>query len=149
MNEEQAEWAIQSLYENMNVRDELSDSEAQILLQWGEAQIVRLAELGLPDADFETAFDHLSGLIRRINRLAARRGRLTFEDQTLAINRIMEDAIALGLDITPQALEIFLNQPVSQSVAGGLHENVQTLIRLMGGDDSENPEEDVYGEEEQ
>ena len=39
MSEEQAQWAIQSLYENPGVRGELSDQEADLLLRWGEEQI--------------------------------------------------------------------------------------------------------------
>lgn len=148
MSMEQAEWAIQSLYENVSARDELSDSEAQLLLNWGEAQIMRLAEKELPQAEFELAFDNLSGLIRRLNRLAARRGRLTLEDQTLAINRILESALAIGLDISPQALEAFLNQPSSQAAAGDVYHNVQSLIGLMGEDKPDNHDEEPYDEQE-
>jgi hypothetical protein len=39
MSDAQAQRAIQQLYENTSARDELSDDEANVLLQWGEAQI--------------------------------------------------------------------------------------------------------------
>ncbi len=127
MSEEQAEWAVQSLYENPGARDELMDSEAEILLRWGEEQIMRLAGIQLDDASFEEAYDHLSGLIRRVNRLAARRGHLPPEDVEVALNRIIEAATMIGLPVAPEYLTAYLNQPASPDNAA----NVQALIALL------------------
>lgn len=127
MSEEQAEWAIQSLYENPSARDELLDSEAEILLRWGEGQIMRLAGMQMDDMAFEEAFDHLSGLIRRVNRLAARRATLPPEDVEVALNRIIEAATMIGLPVAPEYLTLYLNQPASPDNAL----NVQALIDLL------------------
>ena len=149
MSLEQAEWAVQSLYENPGVRDELTDAEAQTLLKWGEAQIQRLAAMGMDDAEFEEAFDRLSGLIKRMNRLAARQAYLQPEDQALAMNRIAESAAAIGLPISAQALNAFLHQPTSQS-APNIHANVQALIALVNPEtdtDIDDTNRDSYDEE--
>ena len=134
MSEAQAEWAIQSLYENPSCRDELTDTEAAILLRWAEAQIMRLAEMELPKDVFEGAYDNLSGLVRLINRLAARCVYMPEEEQAVVLNRIAESAAALGLHIPPEQLTCYLEQPVSEDI----HENVRALIALvMSGTDSE------------
>ena len=134
MSEAQAEWAIQSLYENPGNRDELTDTEADILLRWAETQIMRLAEMELPEDIFEAVYDTLSGLVRRINRLAARCVYLPQEEQAVALNRIAELAAAVGLRIPPEQLICFLERPVNEDI----HENVRALIALvMSGTDSE------------
>jgi hypothetical protein len=127
MSEEQAEWAIQSLYENPNARDELTDADAETLLRWGEGQIMRLAEMNMDDAAFEEAYDQLSGLVRRMNRLAARRAQLPPEDVELGLNRIAEAATMVGLPVAPENLTTYLNQPVAQDASP----NVQALIDLL------------------
>lgn len=127
MSEEQAEWAIQSLYENPGARDELMDADAQTLLRWGEEQIMRLAEMNMDDVAFEEAFDHLSGVLRRMNRLAARRAQLPPEDVEIALNRIVESATTIGLPVAPESLTTYLNQPVAQDASP----NVQALIDLL------------------
>lgn len=145
MSEAQAEWAVQSLYENPGCRDELTDSEAMTLLRWAEAQITRLAGMELPDETFEAAYDHLIGLTRYVNRLAAWRARLPQEDQEVALNRIAERAAAVGLTIPPDRLTDFLDQPASEDI----HDNVRALIALvMSGADSEG-HEGHYDEETQ
>lgn len=127
MSIEQAEWGVQSLYENPSVRDELTDMEAETLLRWGEAQIRRLAALDLDDAAFESAYDSLSGLIRRMNRLAARRAYLLPDEVEIALNRIAEYAARVGLLIPPEQIDAYLQQPA----APNNHENLHILIDLV------------------
>lgn len=127
MSEEQADWARQSLYENPGARDELTDSEAQTLLSWGEQQIARLAALDMDDASFEVAFDSLSRLIRRMNRLAARQSQLPLEDLETALNRIAESAAQVGLPIPPEQLNIYFQRPAALDA----HTNVRALIALV------------------
>ena len=127
MSQEQADWAIQTLYENISARDELTDEQAETLLRWGEAQITRLADQELDEETFELVFDTLSGMIRRINRLAARRGQLQVEDMEVALNRIAEQASSIGLAIPPENLTAYLNQPANPDI----HANVRALIALV------------------
>ena len=127
MSQEQAEWAIQILYENVSARDELTDEEAETLLKWGEEQIMRLADQELDEEQFELAFDTLSGLVRRMNRMAARWGQMPPEDQEVALNRIAEQASSIGLPIPPEQLTAFLNQPADLDI----HTNVRAFIALV------------------
>ena len=127
MSQEQAEWAIQSLYENVSARDELTDEEAETLLKWGEEQIIRLADQELDEAQFEMAFDTLSGLVRRMNRLAARWSNMQSEDQEIAMNRIAEEANQIGLSIPPESLTLYF----SQSANPNIHDNVRALISMV------------------
>lgn len=130
MSEEQAEWAIQNLYETPGARDELVDADAETLLHWGEMQIMRLAELDLDDAAFEEVYDHLNSLVRRINRLAGWRNQLSPEDVEAALNRIAESAAMIGLPVAPEKLTAYLNQPPSAETAA----NLQSLIDLLTSD---------------
>lgn len=130
MSEAQAERAIQSLYEDVAARDELTDSEAAILLKWGEDQIMRLVEQALPDEVFDEACGDLGGLLRRMNRLAARRAHLILADQEKALDRIANYAARVGLTIPPARQWAFRYQPTSEDN----HENVRTLIALVMGD---------------
>jgi hypothetical protein len=130
MSEEQADWAIQNLYENPGTRDELTDSEAMILLEWAETQARRLAALDMDEISFEAAYDSLSGLIRRMNRLAGRQADLPLEDVETLLNRIAEYAAAIGLMISPEQFAAYLQQPASPDNA----DNVRRLIALVAGD---------------
>jgi hypothetical protein len=121
MSEAQAEWAIQSLYENPSARDELEDSQAETLLRWAEEQVMRLADLNMEDEQFEAAYDRLAGLVQRINRLAARRGHLPREDEEMALNRIAEYAAAIGITIPPDQLTTYLHQPPQPDIQANLH----------------------------
>ena len=48
-----AEDAVQRLYESADVRDELTDDEAETLLKWAEDELIRLDESGADDETFE------------------------------------------------------------------------------------------------
>ena len=142
MSDEMAEWAIQNLYENPALRDELTDSEAEILLRWGEDQVMRLSQLAVDDASFEAAFDRLSSLIRRMNRLAGRRADFSPEEIDAALNRIAEYAVQIGLSIQPERLMSFAQDSASPDNL----ENVRAVIDLVTGDSPPPPQEGTYVE---
>lgn len=97
MSQQQREWGVQSLYEEADVRDELTDDEAQALLQWAEEQVARLADQELDDGAFETALAHLKRLMRGMNRFAARLPDLTAADQQAMLAKMQVSASAIGL----------------------------------------------------
>ncbi len=97
MSQQQREWGVQSLYEEADVRDELTDDEAQALLQWAEEQVARLAEQELDDEAFETALAHLKRLMRGMNRFAARLPDLAAADQQAMLEKMQVSASAIGL----------------------------------------------------
>lgn len=115
MSEEQFETALQRLYEEISVRDELTDEESEALMRWGEAQIERLAGEDMDDESFDAAYDQLVKLMGRMNRLAAQRAHLSAEDQTVFAQRISESAAALHLPLTSDRLTAYFSQPVAFS----------------------------------
>lgn len=60
------------LYESSSLRDDINDTEATYLLQWGENQVQRLANT-VPDEDFEQQCRFLRQLIKSVNRFVGQR----------------------------------------------------------------------------
>jgi hypothetical protein len=98
----QAERATEQLYENTDVREDLTDDEAQVLLKWGEARIAKLAEQGMDDTQFDEVFDNLLKIMSRINRLVGRRDFSTPEEQQEWMDKIAESAGAMGVSISTE-----------------------------------------------
>jgi methionyl-tRNA synthetase len=129
MSQEQAERAVESLYEETAARDELDDDEAEILLQWAETQIQRLADQDMDDESFDEAYTQVIRLLTRMNRFAARRADLPLEEQKTFLSRIAESASAVGLVVSETQMDAYLAQPVAQD--GSTH--IQSLITLVAG----------------
>ncbi len=121
MSEAQAQQALQRLYEDSSIRDELTDEESEVLLQWGEAQIKRLAAQELDAAAFEEAYTHLARLLTRMGALAAGQPYMPPEEAQAALARVDESAQAVGLH---PAEERFGAQAASDDIMG----NLQALI---------------------
>lgn len=79
-----AENALMRLYEDADLRDELTDDEAEQMLKWAESELARLDASGVDDAAFESQVDTLLSMLKKINRFAGRQGQLTSQanDQT-------------------------------------------------------------------
>lgn len=86
-----AEGALMRLYENADLRDELTDDEAETLLKWAETQLTLLDTPALDDEAYEAQVDTLMRLIKQMNRYAGRQGQ-GFAAQSLS---------AQGVDETP------------------------------------------------
>ena len=65
------------IYSSSSLRDDLNDAEATVLLEWGESQLQRLAEV-FPD-EFEAKARFLRQLLKNINRFVGQR---EFNDMT-------------------------------------------------------------------
>lgn len=131
MSDEQVKRAVQSLYDETSTRDELDDDDAETLLKWGEAQIQRLAAQNMDDAEFDEACGHLTRLLTRVNRFAARRSELSAEDQQLSLSRILESASSLGLAAGQASVEIFAQQAAPSASSETLR-NVIDLLEASG-----------------
>lgn len=73
MSEAQAERAVQVIYEDPNLREDLADEQADFLLKWGEDQTMKLSERGLEDDQFDGLFTNLRVLMAQINRYIGKR----------------------------------------------------------------------------
>ncbi|MBI5667181.1 MAG: hypothetical protein HZC41_04165 [Chloroflexi bacterium] len=116
MSQEQADRAIEQLYGDASVRDELTDDEALVLLKWGEDQIRALAAQNLDDAQFEEALQHLLKLLTRVNRFTSRRADLLPEERQESLDKIAASAQAVAgfvpsaQAVTPPSFAGYLQQ---------------------------------------
>jgi hypothetical protein len=97
------EATIQRFYEDADLRDELTDDEAQHLLRWAETELSKVDAASADDATFEVAAGTLSSLIKSINRFIGRRGYTTPEEQAAAFAKISAHAQALGYPLPADA----------------------------------------------
>ena len=97
------EAAIQSFYEDADLRGELTDDEANVLLRWAETELSKVDAASADDAAFEAATDTLSSLIKSINRFIGRRGYSTPEEQAAGFAKISAHAKALGYPLPADA----------------------------------------------
>jgi hypothetical protein len=106
MSDEQAKRAIQQLYEDTSARDELSDDEANVLLQWGEAQIRALGARNLDDTAFDEALSHLNGVLKNINRYTGQRAYKSPEELTTLLDELATQAQAMGVNVQAAQLAV-------------------------------------------
>jgi paraquat-inducible protein B len=134
MSQEQAERALQQLYEDVSTRDELSDEEADVLLRWGEAQINKLADANMDDSQFDEAFANLTRMMTRMNRFAARRAEQAPDEQQETLNKIVESASAAGVPVVSTPTETPSAQAVPSVMA-----NLQALLAMFTPQSDESP----------
>ena len=124
-----AEAAVQALYEDADLRDELTDEEAQPLYHWAEAQIAQLDASAADDAAFETSADALRRLLKTVNRFVGRRGYATPEEQAEVFAKIAEPAQALGFSMPPEQPATF----VQAQAAVDNQTALKTLLDQLSG----------------
>lgn len=100
-----AERAIERLYENEGLTNELTDNEAKPLLRWAESEIVRLDEAGLDEETFEAQFKLVRRVMKRINRFVARRADDTPDDNANALQRLADNLRELGHTVHTATLQ--------------------------------------------
>ncbi len=115
MSEAQAQRAIQNMYADPSVREELIDEEADVLLKWGEEQIANLAAQNWDDARFESASGNLNRLLNEINRFIGKRAYWSPAEQTASMGEIAKLAESLHYKVNPAALEAFPQQSAALS----------------------------------
>ncbi|HLU11096.1 MAG TPA: hypothetical protein VK003_15600 [Oceanobacillus sp.] len=125
-----AENAIQQLYEDPGLREDLSDDEVPTMLQWAERQVAKLDTESPDDDTFETRFEALRKLLTSINRYIGRRSYSTPEEQTAEMDRIAERAGTLGytLEEDPMSFE-------AQGAVDNITAMKALLAKIDGGED--------------
>ena len=99
-----AQDALQRLYENADLRDELTDEEADTLLKWAEAELTRIDAASADDASFEAQADTLMSLLKRMNRFAGRQGQISAQGVDPAPTNIAGLATELGHPASPDQI---------------------------------------------
>lgn len=121
------EAALQALYEDASLRDELRDDEANELLKWAEAELVKLE--GADEAVFDEKVGELRRLIRGMNRFVGRRADLSAQAGDESLAHLSQHADALGYALSPDQLAQFAaNAAALDGVSA-----VQALARLING----------------
>ena len=92
---------VQAFYEDPDLRDSLTDDEADVLLRWAGDQAARLDAGGADDAAFDALAAELRRLVKQINRYAGEGAYAPPEAQSAALSGISAGAQAVGLTVTP------------------------------------------------
>ncbi len=89
--------AVEQLYENERLTDNLADEAAGQLLRWGEQQLKILSDTGLEPDRFQQAAHELGQVIRAINRLAGERKNLSEPEFVQRLLDLVSQAAPLPL----------------------------------------------------
>jgi|GEM_PF-3934214 len=129
MVESRIQSAMERLYEDMSLRDELTDDEANALLKWGEEEITRLAN-DSANAD-ESAFDNAMSSLRKVlgglNRIVGRGADMPAEQQTAAAQEVAASAQVLGYTVSAGDVTLPIQ---AQAAAGGEPDRIGAIQAL-------------------
>ncbi|MBC7813393.1 MAG: hypothetical protein H7175_19695 [Burkholderiales bacterium] len=129
MVESRIQSAMERLYEDMSLRDELTDDEANALLKWGEEEITRLAS-DSANAD-ESAFDNAMSSLRKVlgglNRIVGRGADMPAEQQAAAAQDVAASAQALGYTVSAGDVTMPIQ---AQAAAGGEPDRIGAIQAL-------------------
>src|SRR5262249_32863783 len=104
------ERAVEKLYEDTIIRDELRDPEAKLLLQWAEARLAQLASQTSDDAAFDGQYDSLRALLKAINRFVGHRAELDADTRRARLQAMADEARALGAAPTSDQFDALLKE---------------------------------------
>lgn len=104
------EEAIQRLYDDASLTDELTDGPAQTLLQWAEGALSPLVERYADENPFEAAFKALRILTKAINRLTWERMDLDDDGLRERLNQLADQSQSLGYTIDQARADAFISQ---------------------------------------
>jgi hypothetical protein len=97
-----ADDAVMRLYENADLRDELTDDEAEALLKWAESEIARIDQAAPDDAAFEAQAEALTDMLKSTNRFAGRQGQASAQAADPLPASIAAGAAALGHPVSAE-----------------------------------------------
>ena len=109
MSDSNVQTEIERLYESESMTDELPDTEAETLLNWGSSQIKHLAQ---HSQDLESDSKRLRQLIKYINRFVGQREFMDTDQQLEELESVVKWAKRLKIDITEQQVQEAL-QPIA------------------------------------
>jgi hypothetical protein len=125
------------MYEDISLTEELTDEPAKVLLKWGEAKLMTLAEktTDIDSEDFEDHFKSLRRVMKSINKLAGQTG---LDDDTVRtrLTKLIERAQSLGLPASEDRIEVYMQQ--RQSVSDD-QAKVKLLTTLLEPDEADEP----------
>jgi hypothetical protein len=133
MSEGQVASALERMYEDTNVRDEIVDDDARILLQWGEAQVKRLAQQEMADEAFEDAYHKLTKVMARINRFAGMRQDADDEKKTELLEKFVSTATESGYPVSAENVAAFAKENATMDNASAIRAMTALIDASIGG----------------
>lgn len=134
-----AEAAVQALYEDSRLREDLIDDEADVLLQWAEKKLIELDEADVDDTAWQQAVTTFKGLMRGVNQFIGQRAYATYEAQNAAYETIQAQAAALNLPLPEPDEPQFSAQMATDDA-------LEALKALLGQMDADKPRMTKAGE---
>ncbi len=125
MSQVQIDRGVTRLYENEELRSELNDDEANILLGWGEKQIVEQSMREILDNDFDAWCSQFNQLLVSINQFIGRRQRMTVSNRSAVLSEIVHLIQVAGYSVMPDEWDQYVHN--QQSL-----DNQQSLSELLG-----------------
>lgn len=127
MTEEQIQRAVESIYENESLTEELDDDAAEALLQWGEQQVRRLGEQMFDEAAFEQSVFFVRRLMSNMNYFVGQRENMDDEEARQMMAEIIHTAQTLSYPLSTEAIDIHL----ATEPQGELYDQLQELLTLI------------------
>ncbi|QPC83255.1 hypothetical protein G4Y79_02440 [Phototrophicus methaneseepsis] len=125
-SEEKLQQEIERLYESTAVRDDLNDSEAQVLLQWG-ADYLRQSAADTSDEAFEERSKYMRQLMKDINRFVGQREFMDSMREFEQLGKVMKWLPHTGLGEVNQA-QAAVNLPEDK---GDMRANLDAILEMI------------------
>lgn len=101
------ETAMQRLYEDPSLTEELTDDDAKIVLDWAQEQVKQLAAKFTDEAAFDDAMKSLLRVVKNANRVVGQREFADPSEQEERIDKMTEAAMGMGVvTATAQAADV-------------------------------------------
>lgn len=101
------EAAMQRLYEDPSLTEELTDDDAKMVLEWAQEQVKQLAAKFTDEAAFDDAVKSLLRVVKNANRVVGQRDFADPTEQEERIDKMTEAAMGMGVvTATAQAAEV-------------------------------------------
>lgn len=127
--------AIQLLYEDISLREELTDDEAKVLLQWAEGKVVELDDATPDEETFDKQFKQLRRMMKRMNKFIGYRTSSGVEEQQKLVEKFLDSAVDLGIKVDQSQIQPFLVAQQQQSNAAVLQSMLGMLQTEYQNDD--------------
>ncbi len=120
---------IESLYSAASLTDELKDEEAQSLLKWGEVMAAQLDTDDTDDDTYDEQMKQVRRVMKRANRFIGAQGQGDADEARKNLEKLMESAAELGVEIPQEQADKLMNAPRAQSNS----ETIGELVAMLSG----------------
>lgn len=123
-----AERAMERLYGDISLREDLTDDEAKPLFKWAEQKVMELDSTTEDEEVFDEKFKQLRRMMKRMNHFIGYRASEAPEEQRETLHKMMESASEIGIRIDETQMESFFSAQSSLSN----DEALQSMLGMLG-----------------